>query len=60
MCYDKKAQKQTFKPGDEVLVLLPIPGHPLRAGPYVVEGKVNEVDYVVHARKLQTKNGMSY
>ena len=27
--YDKKAQKRTFKPGDKVLVILPIPGHPL-------------------------------
>ena len=49
--YDKKAQKRTFKPGDKVLVILPIPGHPLRArycGLYVIEKKVNEVDYVVH------------
>ena len=49
--YDKKAQKRTFKPGDKVLVILPIPGHPLRArycSPYVIEKKVNEVDYVVH------------
>lgn len=29
--YDKKAQKRTFKPGDKVLGLLPIPDHPLRA-----------------------------
>ena len=37
--YDKKAQKWTLKPGDKVLVILPIPGHPLRArfcGPYIV------------------------
>ena len=27
--YDRKAWKQTFKPGNKVLVILPIPGHPL-------------------------------
>ena len=48
--YDKKAWTLTFKPSDKVLFILPIPGHPLQArfcGPYVVERKVNEVDYVV-------------
>ena len=36
--------------GDQVLVLLPIPGHPLQAkysGPYTIEKKINDVDYVV-------------
>ena len=37
-----------WKPGDELLVILPIPSHPLRAGPYVVERKVNEADFVVY------------
>ena len=48
--YDRKAKQQSFKPGDQVLLLLPISGHPLQAryhGPYVVERKVNDVDYVV-------------
>ena len=48
--YDRKAKLQSFKPGDQVLLLLPIAGHPLQAryhGPYVVERKVNDVDYVV-------------
>ena len=33
-----------------MLVLFPIPGHPLQAryhGPYVIESKVGEVDYIV-------------
>ena len=33
-----------------MLVLLPLPGHPLQAryhGPYVVECKVGSVDYVI-------------
>ena len=48
--YDKKARKRKFKPGDKVLVLLPIHGHPLQArycGPFVVEKRVSDVDYVI-------------
>ena len=58
--YDKKAQKWTFKPGEKVLVILPIPGHPLRArfcGPYIVQRKVNDVDYVVYIRECRKKEG---
>jgi len=29
--YDRKAHKRSFNLGDKVLVLLPIPGHPLQA-----------------------------
>ena len=49
--YDKKARYREFNPGDKVLVLLPIHGNPLQArysGPYTIERKVNEVDYVVN------------
>ena len=48
--YDKKAKFRTFQPGDQVLVLLPIHGQPLQArycGPYTIEQKVNDVDYIV-------------
>ena len=48
--YNKKSHKRCFQPGDKVLILLPIPGHTLQArycGPYIIEEKVNEVDYVV-------------
>jgi len=48
--YDRKARQRTFKPGDKVLALLPIHGHPLQArycGPFVIEQKMNEVDYVI-------------
>ena len=47
----KKAQERTFKPGDKVFVMLPIPGHLLRArfcGPYIVERKVNKVHYAAN------------
>ena len=39
-----------FSPGDKVLVLFPIPGHPLQAryhGPYTIESKVGKVYYIV-------------
>ena len=40
--YDKVAKSREFSPGDKVLVLFPIPGHPLQAryyGPYVIRVK---------------------
>ena len=50
MWYDKDARNRVFKPGDKVLVFLPIPGHPLQArfyGPYEIESKISDVNYVV-------------
>ncbi|MCU7801257.1 MAG: reverse transcriptase, partial [gamma proteobacterium symbiont of Lucinoma myriamae] len=49
--YDRKVRERKFQPGDKVLALLPIPGRPLQAryfGPYTVERKVNDVDYIVN------------
>ncbi|KAJ8034287.1 hypothetical protein HOLleu_21057 [Holothuria leucospilota] len=48
--YDKTTVKREFKPGDKVLVFLPVSGQPLQArfqGPYVIERKVNDTDYVI-------------
>ena len=48
--YDKHAKRRSFDVGDEVLILLPIPGDPLQAkysGPYTIHRKVNEVDYII-------------
>ena len=48
--YDRKATYREFAPGDEVLVLLPLQGQPLAArysGPYVVERRVGDLDYMV-------------
>ncbi|KAJ8040905.1 hypothetical protein HOLleu_15350 [Holothuria leucospilota] len=48
--YDKTTVKREFKPGDKVLVFLPVSGQPLQArfqGPYVIERKVIDTDYVI-------------
>ena len=48
--YDKNARTRNFSPGDKVLVFLPNPGQPLQAkyfGPYVIESKVSDVNYVI-------------
>ena len=48
--YDRKACKRSFQVGDEVLILLPLHGHPLQArynGPYTIDKKINDVDYIV-------------
>ena len=48
--YDKKARKRSFRVGDKVLALLPIPQQPLQArycGPYLITRKVSDVDYVI-------------
>ena len=57
--FDKKARDRTFEPGDEILALLPLPGHPLQAkfsGPYKALEKLGPVDYVIdtpNRRKTQ-------
>ena len=48
--YDKGTKERQLRTGDKVLILLPVPGEPLRAkfcGPYEVEKKVNDLNYVV-------------
>ncbi|XP_076031959.1 uncharacterized protein LOC143019863 [Oratosquilla oratoria] len=48
--FDQKAKVRTFKPGDEVLLYLPIPGAPLThkfQGPYIVSHRLNKLNYVV-------------
>ena len=52
--YYRKARKRSFQVGDEVLILLPLHGHPLQArysGPYVytIDKKINDDDYIVKA-----------
>lgn len=48
--YDCKSQQDSFNVGDQVLLLLPLIGKLLQArfcGPYVIEKRIGEVDYVV-------------
>lgn len=48
--FDRRAKCRSFSPGDTVLVFLPIPGSALQAhyrGPYVVQEKVSDREYVV-------------
>ena len=47
---DQKAESRSFEQGDRVLVLLPIPGEPLKArfsGPYLIEKSLGKETYVV-------------
>ena len=51
-----ESKERSFDPGEKVLILLPIPGDPLRArgsGPCVVEQKVSDVDYVIRTPDRQ-------
>ncbi|XP_039894583.1 uncharacterized protein LOC120737796, partial [Simochromis diagramma] len=58
--YDKKAIPRSFNPGDKVLVLLPTASSALSSrfcGPYQVDKKVNDTDYVIKTpdRKRKTR-----
>lgn len=58
--YDKQAESRPLQPGDQVLVLLPVPGSSLSArfsGPYLIEKKLSETDYVLQTpdRKWQSR-----
>ena len=48
--YDKNTVTRNFQNGDKVLALLPVPRNPLQAryfGPYVIEKKENDLNYVI-------------
>lgn len=48
--YDKKSVSRVFQTGEKVLVLLPLPGSSLQShfsGPYTVERKISDTNYVV-------------
>ncbi len=58
--YDKDARLRQYKVGDQVLVLLPVPGNPLKAsfiGPCTILEKIGDLDYVVSTpdRRKQTQ-----
>lgn len=61
--FDIKAVEQQFQPGDQVLVLLPLPGSTLTArfsGPYVMRGKVSDNDYVIHTPERRKKTRLCH
>ncbi|KAK0154200.1 hypothetical protein N1851_003712 [Merluccius polli] len=61
--YDKKAESRNFVPGDKVLVLLPIPGSCLQAhfsGPYCVENKVGDFDYLIATLERSRKKRLCH
>ena len=48
--YDVDAVERSFKPGQKVLAMLPVPGNPLRSrffGPYEIQKKLNDLNYIV-------------
>ena len=48
--HDKKARTRSFKPGERVMVLLPLHKSPLQVrfcGPFTVLEKINDVDYIM-------------
>ena len=48
--YDVKAVERTFEPGQKVLAFLPVSNNPLHAryfGPYVIDKKLNNLNYVL-------------
>ncbi|KAF0021854.1 hypothetical protein F2P81_025893 [Scophthalmus maximus] len=61
--FDKDARARSFTPGEEVLLQLPIPGSALQArytGPYVVQEKVNEQDYIVATPDRKRRSRFSH
>lgn len=58
--YDVDAVERSFKPGQKVLAMLPVPGNPLRSrffGPYEIQKKLNDLNYIVVTpdRRKQTQ-----
>lgn len=57
--YDCEALQRSFQIGDRVLVLLQIPGSPLKAKfvvPYEIQAKLGETDYVVNTFNRRRKS----
>ncbi|XP_068204621.1 uncharacterized protein [Palaemon carinicauda] len=56
--YDLGTMSRSFEVGDEVLVLLPLPGNMLKAqfsGPWKILKKLNEVNYVIETPQRRRK-----
>lgn len=62
-CYDRKSVVRSFEPGESVLALLPIPGSSLQSrftGPYIIERKVCETNYVLKTPDHRKKTRMCH
>lgn len=61
--YDKRATAHSFQPGDKVLILLPVSGSSLStkfSGPYVVEKKLSETNYVIKTPDRRRRSRMCH
>lgn len=61
--FDKHAKSREFQLGDKVLVFLPIPGSSLQAhysGPYLIQEKVGDRDYLVATTEHHRRNRLSH
>ena len=61
--YDVKTSERKFKIGDKVLALLPINNSPLQAryfGPYVIEKKLSDLNYVVTTPDRRKKSQLCH
>ncbi|KAL0152923.1 hypothetical protein M9458_051752 [Cirrhinus mrigala] len=57
--FDRRSVKRSFQAGDQVLVLLPVPFSALHArfaGPYSVEKKLSQTDYVISTPDRRRKS----
>ncbi|KAL2097351.1 hypothetical protein ACEWY4_006558 [Coilia grayii] len=56
--FDRRSVVRSFQAGDRVLVLLPMVGSALQAkfsGPYQVQSKLSETDYIIHTPERRRK-----
>ena len=61
--YDQKVVAREFKEGNEVLVLSPVKGQPFNAkyqGPYMIEKRVNMVNYIISTPECQCKTQLCH
>lgn len=61
--FDQRAVSRSFSPGDKVLVLLPVMGSALQArysGPYRVERRVNDLNYVISTPDRRRKTTLCH
>ena len=61
--FDKTTRERSFKSEDKVLALLRIPGRPLQAryfGPYTVEKKARDLNYIITTPDRRTQNQLCH